>query len=96
MDDLKSTKLHVNVFHIICTLLGYLLFQLYVATQEGERWARHSLPVIVKKYTENIPKSVVIYAGQYFGVFAFLAFIQFYAALPADLRASLDGVLALV
>ena len=96
IDDLKSTKLHVNVFHIICTLLGYLLFQIYVSTQEGERWARHSLPVIVKKYTENIPKSVVIYVGQYFGVFAFLEFIQFYAALPADLRASLDGVLALV
>jgi hypothetical protein len=96
MDDLKSTKLHVNVFHIICTLLGYLLFQLYVATQEGERWARHSLPVIVKKYTENIPKSVIIYAGQYFGSFAFLEFLQFYASLPADLRGSLDGTLALV
>jgi hypothetical protein len=97
MDDLKSTKLHMNAFHIICTLLGYLLFQLYVATREGEKWAHHSLPVIVKKYTEeNAPKSIIVYVGQYFGIFAFLEFIQFYASLPADLRASLDVTLALV
>ncbi len=96
MDDLKSTKLHVNVFHIMCTLLGYLLFQLYVATEEGEKWAHHSLPVIVKKYTSNVTKSVIVYADQYFGIFAFLEFIQFYASLPADLRGALDEVLALV
>jgi hypothetical protein len=37
-------------FHIVATLLGYLLFQLYVAIDEGEKYSGKSLPVILKNY----------------------------------------------
>jgi hypothetical protein len=96
MDDLKSTKLHVNAYHMVCTLLGYLLFQLYVMTEEGSRWAGQSLPVIVKKYPPQGPKTVILYIGHFFGVFAFLELIQLYAALPPDVRSALDVVFRLL
>ncbi|MDR1301256.1 MAG: hypothetical protein LBK43_02155 [Treponema sp.] len=42
------------------------------------------------------PSSVIVYSGERFGIFAFLEFIQLYAALPADIRLKLDGILSLV
>ena len=61
LEDFKSTKINVIAFHIVCTLLGYLMFQIYVGTEEGERWSGKSLPVIVKKYIPpDKPKSVII------------------------------------
>jgi hypothetical protein len=101
LKDFKSTKLSLIAFHMVCTLLGYLLFQLYVGSEEGERWAGQSLPVIVKTWerkrgSPTPPSWVIVYSGESFGIFAFLEFIQLYAALPVDIRLRLDGILSLV
>ncbi|GMO43895.1 MAG: hypothetical protein Ta2B_24570 [Termitinemataceae bacterium] len=48
LEDFKSTKLCLITFHIICVLLGYLMFQIYVATDEGKKYSGKSLPVIIK------------------------------------------------
>jgi hypothetical protein len=97
LEDFKSTKIHIIAFHIVCTLLGYLMFQLYVGTEEGCSWSGKSLPVIVKKYTPpEKPKSVIIYTGQYFAVFPFVEFLHLYASVGVAVRSSLDAVLALV
>jgi hypothetical protein len=77
------------------------MFQLHVGSEEGERWAGQSLPVIVKTWerrrgTPAPPSAVIVYSGGSFGIFAFLEFIQLYAALPADIRLQLDGILSLV
>jgi hypothetical protein len=81
--------------------LGYPLFQLYVGSEEGERWAGQSLPVIVKTWERKRgspapPSSVIVYSGGSFAVFAFLEFLQLYATLPIDIRLQLDGILSLV
>jgi hypothetical protein len=101
LEDFKSTKLSLIAFHMVCTLLGYLLFQLYVGSEEGKRWAGQSLPVIVKTWGRKRgspapPSSVIVYSGGSFGIFAFLEFIQLYATLSADIRLQLDGILSLV
>jgi len=97
LEDFKSTKIHVIAFHIACTLLGYLMFQLYVATEEGNSWSGKSLPIIIKKYIPPlIPKTVIIYSGQYFAGFPFLEFLHIYSAFDEHIRSSLDFVLALV
>jgi len=97
LEDFKSTKISVIAFHIVCTLLGYLIFQLYVGTDEGERWSGKSLPVIVKKFIPpEKPKSVIVYAGQYFAVFPFVEFLHLYASLKPTLRFGLDSVLSLL
>jgi hypothetical protein len=80
LEDFKSTKINVIAFHIVCTLLGYLMFQLYVGTEEGRRWAGKSLPVIIKKYIPpEKPKAVIVYSGRYFAVFPFVEFLKLYA-----------------
>jgi hypothetical protein len=101
LEDFKSRKLSLIAFHMVCTLLGYLMFQLYVGSEEGERWAGQSLPVIVKTWERKRgsparPSSVIVYSGESFGIFAFLEFVQLYAVLPADIRLQLDGILSLV
>ena len=97
LEDFKSTKIHVIAFHIVCTLLGCLMFQLYVGTEEGDRWSGKSLPVIVKKYIPpNKLKTVIIYTGQYFAVFPLVEFLHLYTSLEIAIRSRLDAVLALL
>jgi len=97
LEDFKSTKINVIAFHIVCTLLGYLMFQIYVGTQEGNHWSGKSLPVIMKKFVPPVkPKSVIVYSGLYFAVFPFIDFLHIYSSLEGEVRSSLDSVLALV
>jgi len=77
LEDFKSTKINVIAFHIVCTLLGYLMFQLYVGTEEGSRWSGKSLPVIMKKYIPaGKPRAIIVYVGQYFAVFSLIEFCK--------------------
>lgn len=97
IEDFKSTKIHVIAFHIVCTLLGYLMFQLYVNMEDGSRWSGTSLPVIIKKYVHpEKPKVVIIYSGRFFATFPFVEFLHLYTSLDATIRSNLDGVLALL
>ena len=97
LDDFKSTKINVIAFHIVCTLLGYLMFQIYVGTEEGNCFSGKSLPIIIKKYTPPTkPKSVIIYSGIYFAVFPFVEFLHLYTSLEVAIRFKLDSVLALL
>jgi hypothetical protein len=99
LEDFKSTKLCLIAFHIVCVLLGYLMFQIYVATDEGKKYAGKSLPVILKNWNheaskEIYSKPVVVYADGYFGIFPFLEFLQLYASLELTIRGLLDPILA--
>ena len=97
LEDFKSTKINVIAFHIVCTMLGYLMFQIYVGTEEGLCWSGKSLPIILKKYIPPVkPKALIVYSGQYFAVFPFIEFLHIYASLDADSRHKLDGVLSLL
>ena len=96
LEDFKSTKYNYIAFHIVMTLIGYLYFQIFKNTEEGAEYARKSLPVVVKNFTTKKAKSVVIYVGQYFGIFGFLEFIQLYADCPPEVRSCLDPILAIV
>lgn len=96
LEDFKSTKFNFIAFHIVMVLIGYMYFQLYKNLDEGRKFSKKSLPVILKNYKEDKPKSVIIYTGQYFGVFAFLEFIQLYASCDEKVRKLLEPTLALV
>jgi hypothetical protein len=97
LEDFKSTKINVIVFHIVCTLLGYLMFQIYVGTEEGECWSGSSLPVILKKFIPPLKhKTVIVYTGQFFAVFPFVEFLHIYASLDGSTRSRIDAVLYLL
>ncbi len=93
LEDFKSTKYNYITYHIIMTLIGYLYFQLYKNLEEGRACVGKSLPVVAKNYKERRPKSVVIYVGQYFGIFPFLEFLQLYAECTLEVRRLLDRIL---
>lgn len=76
LEDFKSTKYNFITFHIVMTLIGYMYFQLFKNLEEGNKYSGKSLPVVLKNYKEDRQKSVIIYSGQYFGVFSFIEFIH--------------------
>ena len=96
LEDFKSTKYNFIIFHIVMTLIGYMYFQLFKNMEEGSKYSGKSLPVVIKNYKEDKQKSVIIYSGQYFGVFPFIEFIQLYAGCSNEVRKLLDSTLALV
>ena len=96
LEDFKSTKYNYITYHIVMTLVGCLYFRIYKNLDEGKTYAEKSLPVAVKNYKETMPKSVIIYVGQYFGIFPFLEFLQLYAECTLEVRRLLDPILAKV
>lgn len=96
LEDFKSTQYHYVTYHIIMTLMGYVFFQIYKNLEEGQVYIGKSLPIVAKNHKEVKPKAVVIYVGQYFGIFPFLEFLQLYAECTAEVRRLLDLVLAKV
>ena len=78
------------------TLIGYFYFQVYKNLDERRTYAGKFLPVVGKNYKETRPKSVIIYTGQYFGIFPFLEFLQLYAECTLEVRRLLDPILAKV
>ena len=96
IEDFKSTKYNFIAFHVVLVLIGYMFFQLYKGMEEGKKYAGKTLPVVIKKYVESGAKSVIIYSGQYFGIFGFLEFIQLYASCGTEVKRCLDPILAKV
>ena len=96
LSGFKSTKYNYITFHIVMTLTGYLFFQIYKSLEEGQAYTGRSLPVVAKNYKETKPKEVVVYVGQYFGIFPFLEFLKIYAECTLEVRQLLDPVLAKV
>lgn len=96
LEDFKSRKYNYITYHIVMTLVGYLYFQVYKNLDEGKAYVGKSLPVVVKNYKETRAKAVIIYVGQYFGIFPFLEFLQLYAECTLEVRQLLDPILAKV
>lgn len=86
IEDFKSTKLHLIVFHVICVLFGYLFFQLYTMLPDGKQYAGRSLPVLLKKYQAKVQGYVVLYVGDEFGVLTLFEVLELYANVPTGVK----------
>ena len=93
IEDFKSTKLNVILFHIICVLFGYLFFQLYTLMPEGEAYLHKSLPIILKNYMPEIQPYVVLYVEYEFGVLTLFELMDFYAHCPEDVQKLFKSIL---
>ncbi len=86
IEDFKSTKIIVILFHVVCVLFGYLFFQLYTLLPEGEKYLHKSLPIILKNYMPQIQPYVVLYVGYEFGVLTLFELMDFYAHCPESVQ----------
>lgn len=93
LEDFKSTKLNLIVFHIVSVLFGYLFFQLYTLLPEGEPYMGKSLPVVLKNYVVKVQGHIVLYVGFEFGIFTLLEMMKLYAQSEGGVREKLDIVL---
>ena len=93
IEDFKSTKHHVILFHIICVLFGYLFFQLYTISPEGTKYLHKSLPVILKSYIPEVHPYVVLYAGYEFGVLTLFELMELYAQSSDQTKKEFEKIL---
>ncbi|MFA5313922.1 MAG: transposase [Methanomassiliicoccales archaeon] len=93
IEDFKSTRLSVIAFHIACTLFGYLFFQLYTTMDDGSKYARKSLPVVLKGYDAKTMKYAIAYVGVWFGIFSLLELMDIYADSSTRIRQKLKPIL---
>lgn len=93
IEDFKSTKLNIILFHVVCVLFGYLFFQLYTLLPEGERFLHKSLPVILKNYLPEVHPYVVLYAGYEFGLLTLFELMELYAHSSGEIRKIFGGIL---
>lgn len=77
IEDFKTTKYNLIAFHIVCVLLGYLFYQLYINSAEGNKYLGKSLPVILKNYNEHTLNHLVLYGGKYFCCMNMIEFFEF-------------------
>ena len=93
IEDFKSTKINVILFHIVCVLFAYLFFQLYTLLPEGEKYLHKSLPIIIKNYMPEIHPYVVLYVENEFGVLTLLELMELYAQCDENVRKQFKVVL---
>ena len=77
IEDFKTTKYNLIAFHIVCVLLGYLFYQLYINSADGSKYLGKSLPVILKNYNEHTLNHLVLYGGKYFCCMSMIEFFEF-------------------
>ena len=92
IEDFKSTKLNVIVFHVVAVLFGYLFFQLFTMLPEGEQYAGKSLPVILKNYIVKVQGFIVLYAGTECGVITLLELMELYDNCETKVKEKLKFV----
>ena len=86
LEDFKTTKYNVIAFHIICVLLGYLFYQLYINSDIGEKYLGKSFPVAMKGYKEKGLGHLVLYGGQYFCCMSMREFLEFRDGCSDDIK----------
>lgn len=93
IEDFKSTKLNVILFHIVCVLFGYLFYQLYTLLPEGEKYLGKSLPIILKNYVPQVLPYAVLYVGYEFGVLTLFELMELYAQSPENVKEIFKNIL---
>lgn len=86
LEDFKSTKYKVIGFHLVCVLLGYLFYQLYLNTEDGQKYVGKCLPAILKNYKEEFLAYLVLYAGEYFCSMSLGEFMEFRDGCEKEIR----------
>lgn len=92
LEDFKSTKLNMIAFHILTVLFGYLFFQLYTMTPNGEQYARKSLPIILKNYRPSTMPHLIFYVGNEFGILSIVEFAEIYSLCCKKVQKKLNHV----
>ncbi len=86
LEDFKTTKYNIIAFHIICVLLGYLFYQLYINSENGYEYLGKSLPVILKNYKCKPLNHLVLYGGYYFCSMSLKEFLEFRDSCSQDIK----------
>ena len=77
LEDFKSTRYNFISFHLVCMLFGYLFYQLYLNTEDGQKYVGKCLPIILKSYKQQFLAYLVLYSGEFFCTMSMREFIEF-------------------
>lgn len=77
LEDFKSTRYNFIGFHLVCMLFGYLFYQLYLNTEDGQKYVGKCLPTILKSYKQQFLAYLVLYSREFFCTMSMREFIEF-------------------
>lgn len=86
LEDFKSTRYNFISFHIVCMLFGYLFYQLYLNTEDGQKYVGKCLPTILKSYKQQFLAYLVLYSGEFFCTMSMREFIEFRDECEDDVK----------
>ena len=86
LEDFKSTKYNVIAFHIVCVMLGYLFYQIYINSECGHKYFDKSLPAIMKRYESKLLSHFVLYGGEYFCCMSMIEFFEFRDSCSVEVK----------
>ncbi len=86
IEDFKTTKYNIIAFHIVCVLLGYLFYQLYINGEDGSEYLGKSLPVIMKNYKGHNLNYFVLFGGKFFCCMSMVEFFEFRDRCSAEVK----------
>lgn len=93
LEDFKSTKLNVILFHIVCVLFGYLFYQLYTLSPQGADYLGKILSVALKRYMPKVQSYAILHTGDEFAILGIFELMNLYANADEKIRGKLSDVL---
>ena len=86
MDEFMSTSLVQILYHLICVLLAYNLRKVYANTQAGQEFASKTLRQLRRQQARNHEVSMLVYTGEYYGIFNAKYLIWTLLCLPKEIQ----------
>lgn len=85
--EFQSTKYVEIIFHIVMTLLGYNLYQIFKNTEKGIKFGQKTLKsAIVEDEKTSVLGSVAVYREDYFGIFDVIDFMDILVEVKEEHR----------
>ena len=86
MAEFTSTSLVQVLYHVICVLLAYNLRKVYANTESGQEFASKTLRQLRRRQARNHEVSMLVYAGEYYGIFDAKYLIWLLLGFPKEIQ----------
>ncbi len=86
MTKFTSTSFIQILYHVICVLLSYNLYQVYTNTERGERFSEKTLRQIRREQSRRHEVSMLVYSGDSYVLIGAKLLIGYLLRLPKEIQ----------
>ena len=94
IDHFHATQLVQIIWHIVLTLLAYNLFQIFMNTKQGAKFANKTKQKLERERQRNPPTYFLVCTRQAYGVYETKKLLYLLLDLPEDVRQKIRRLIA--